>query len=121
MVITTSLCVNIGSNPIIPTNNDNINLNKGDTIMNVFRIKNNKPNERYIKSTLSYFIDKDREGVTISFEKEYIRIIIIKYYCSVCNALLYLLKNDEIIATQRSLKWLNKYNNITKGDNNEKD
>ena len=39
MVITTSLCVNIGSNPIIPTNNDNINLNKGDTIMNVFRIK----------------------------------------------------------------------------------
>lgn len=88
--------------------------------MNVFRIKNNKSNENYIKSTLSYFIDKDREGVTISFEKEYIRIIISKYYCSICNILLYLLKNNEIIATQRSLKWLNKYNNITKGDNNEK-
>ena len=32
MVITTSSYVNIGSNPIIPTNN-NINLNIGDTIM----------------------------------------------------------------------------------------
>ena len=29
MVITTPSCVNIGSNPIIPTNN-NINLNIGD-------------------------------------------------------------------------------------------
>ena len=77
--------------------------------MNVFRIKNNKSNESYIKSTLNYFIDKDREGITISFEKEYIRIIINKYYCIVCNTLLYLLKNNEIIATQRSLNWLNKY------------
>ncbi len=89
--------------------------------MNVFRIKNNKSNENYIKSTLSYFINKDREDVTISFEKDYIKIIIFKYYSVVCNALLYLLKNNEIKATQRSLKWLNKYNNITKGDNNEKD
>lgn len=78
--------------------------------MNVFKIKNNKPNENYIKSTLSYFINKDREGVNIYFEKEYIRIVINKYYCSVCNVLLYLLKNNEIIATPRSLKWLNKYN-----------
>lgn len=89
--------------------------------MNVFRIKNNKPNERYIKSTLSYFIDKDREGVNIYFEKEYIRIVINKYYCIICNVLLYLLKNNEIIATQRSLKWLNKYNNITKENNIKKE
>lgn len=88
--------------------------------MNVFKIKNTKRNENYIKSTLSYFINKDREGVTISFEKDFIKIIISKYYCVVCNALLYLFETDQIIATQRSLKWLNKYNNITKEDNNEK-
>ena len=89
--------------------------------MNTFKIKNTKRNENYIKSTLNYFINKDRDGISISFEKNYIKIIIIKYYCVVCNALLYLLKTDQIIATQRSLKWLSKYNNITKGDNNEKD
>lgn len=101
-----------GSNPVLATNKYNINLNKiGDIIMNIFKIKNNESNECYIKSVLNYFINKNREGVIISFEKEYIRIIISKYYCVVCNVLLYFLKNNEIIATQRSLKWLNKYSN----------
>lgn len=77
--------------------------------MNVFRIKRTKSNESYIRSSLNYFIDKKREKVSIYFDDNYIRIVINEYYCSVCNILLYLLKNNEIIATPRSLKWLNKY------------
>lgn len=77
--------------------------------MNVFLIKRNTSNESYIRNTLAHFIDKKREKINIYFDEKYIRIVINEYYCSICNALLYLLKNDEVKATLRSLKWLNKY------------
>lgn len=77
--------------------------------MNVFRIKRTKSNEDYIKSSLNYFIERKREKVNIYFDDNYIRIVISEYYCSICNVLLSLLDKDEIIATPRSLKWLNKY------------
>lgn len=80
--------------------------------MNVFKIKRTKCNEDYIRSSLNYFINKKREKVSIYFDDNYIRIVVNEYYNSLCNTLLYLLKNNEIIATPRSLKWLQKYKDM---------
>ena len=72
MVITTPSCVNIGSNPIIPTNNNNINLNKGDTHMDsIYIISLIGQAVCGCRSTIGFIESKDEHYINRYIEKEY--------------------------------------------------
>lgn len=81
--------------------------------MAVFKIKKDtvKGIESHIRSTWRFFLKNPRtkEDVKIVIGKEFITVHIKAYYCIICNDLTYLYKINKLIASKRSLNWLQKY------------
>ena len=77
--------------------------------MAIFVVRNSVPFTQYVRRAWSYFTPNNKEGVKIIIRKGNTFVHINRYYCVICNDLLYLEKNNNLEANKKSLEWLQGY------------
>lgn len=77
--------------------------------MAIFVVRNSVPFTQYVRRAWSYFTPNNKEGVKIIIRKGNTFIHINRYYCVICNDLLYLERNNRLEANKKSLEWLQGY------------
>lgn len=77
--------------------------------MAIFVVRNSVPFTQYVRRAWSYFTHNNKEGVKVIIRKGNTFVHINRYYCVICNDLLYLEKNNRLEANKKSLKWLQGY------------
>lgn len=77
--------------------------------MAIFVVRNSMPFTQYVRRAWSYFTPNNKEGVKIIIRKGNTFVHINRYYCVICNDLLYLEKNNRLEANKKSLEWLQGY------------
>lgn len=88
--------------------------------MAIFVIRNSVPFTQYVRRAWSYFTPNNKEGVKIIIRKGNTFVHINRYYCIICNDLLYLEKNNRLEANKKSLKWLQEYKEFFNVNSKEK-
>lgn len=87
--------------------------------MAIFVVRNSVPFTQYVRRAWSYFTSNNKEGVKIIIRKGNTFIHINRYYCVICNDLLYLENNNRLEANKKSLEWLQGYKEFFKVNKKE--
>lgn len=82
--------------------------------MAIFVVRNSVPFTQYVRRAWSYFTPNNKEGVKIIIRKGNTFVHINRYYCIICNDLLYLERNNRLEASKKSLEWLQGYKEFFK-------
>lgn len=77
--------------------------------MAIFVVRNSVSFTQYVRRAWSYFTPNNKEGVKIIIRKGNTFVHINRYYCVICNDLLYLEKNNRLEANKKSFEWLQEY------------
>lgn len=88
--------------------------------MAIFVVRNSVPFTQYVRRAWSYFTPNNKEGVKIIIRKGNTFVHINRYYCVICNDLLYLEKNNRLEANKKSLEWLQGYKEFFNVNSKEK-
>ena len=88
--------------------------------MAIFVVRNSMPFTQYVRRAWSYFTPNNKEGVKIIIRKGNTFVHINRYYCVICNDLLYLEKNNRLEANKKSLEWLQGYKEFFNVNSKEK-
>lgn len=87
--------------------------------MAIFVVRNSVPFTQYVRRAWSYFTPNNKEGVKIIIRKGNTFVHINRYYCVICNDLLYLERNNRLEANKKSLEWLQGYKEFFKVNSKE--
>lgn len=87
--------------------------------MAIFVVRNSVPFTQYVRRAWSYFTPNNKEGVKIIIRKGNTFVHINRYYCVICNDLLYLERNNRLEANKKSLEWLQGYKEFFKVNKKE--
>lgn len=74
-----------------------------------FKLTKTNDLARYISSHWRYFFKRD--GIHITIGRKYITIDISKYYCVICNFLVWAIKSKcyDVTMDEKSLEWIKGY------------